>query len=126
EWNIYGAQNPLRPITLVLAKERTLDSVREALFDRRTIGWAAGMLWGRDPWLPALFNASVSIRSITPGTLELTNNSSLPISVTLGGVIFDLQKDVKRQVYRAANVKTLTVANWMIGMNKPLEIPVNV
>jgi hypothetical protein len=126
EWDTYGIQNPLRPITLVLAKERTLDSVKEALFDRRTVGWAAGMLWGRDPWMPALFNASVNIQSITPGTLELTNNSSLPISVTLGGIIFDLPKDVKRQVYRAANTKTLMVANWMTGMNKPLEISLNI
>ena len=34
----YGFQNPLRPITLVLAKERTVESVREAMFSKRTIG----------------------------------------------------------------------------------------
>jgi histidinol phosphatase-like PHP family hydrolase len=123
ELNRYGLQNPLRPITLVLAKERTVESVRDAFFAKRTIGWAANMLWGRDPWLPKLFKASVSIKTITPGTLELTNTSSLPVSVTLGGVVFDLPKDVKRQVYRSEKVKTLTVTNWMTGMNKPLEIP---
>jgi hypothetical protein len=123
---MYGIQNPLRPITLVLAKERTVESVKEAFFAKRTIAWAADILWGRDPWLPALFKASVSIKAITPGTLELTNISSLPISVTIGGVVFDLPKGVKRQVYRAEGVRTLTVTNWMIGMNKPLEIPVDV
>jgi hypothetical protein len=120
----YGIQNPLRPITLVLAKERTVESVKEAFFAKRTIAWAANMLWGRDPWLPALFKASVNIKVITPGTLELTNISSLPVSVTVGGVAFDLPQNTKRQVYRAENVRTLTVTNWMIGMNKPLEIPI--
>ncbi|MEC3879451.1 PHP domain-containing protein [Parapedobacter sp. 10938] len=125
ELNLYGIQNPFRPITLVLAKERTVESVREAMFARRTIGWAAGMLWGRDPWLPELFKASVSIKTITPGTLELTNKSSLPISVSLGGATFSLAQDAKQQVYRAAGVESLTVVNWMVGMNKPLEISLN-
>jgi histidinol phosphatase-like PHP family hydrolase len=124
ELSQYGIQNPLRPMTLVLAKERTVESVREAFFDRRTIGVAANMIWGRDPWLPALFKVSVAVKSNTPGILELTNKSSLPVSVTVGGVIFDLPKDVARQVYRAEGVKTITVTNWMVGMNKPLEIPV--
>ena len=124
ELNSYGIHNPNRPITLVLANERTVDSVREALFARRTIGWAANMLWGREPWMPELFNSSVKIKSITPGTLELTNNSSLPITVSLGGVAFQLPQNEKQQVYRAEDVKKLKVLNWMIGMNQPLEIPI--
>ncbi|GHT15123.1 hypothetical protein FACS1894170_12600 [Planctomycetales bacterium] len=122
ELNTYGLQNPLRPMTLVLAKERTLESVKEAFFARRTIGVAAEMVWGRDPWLPALFKASVEVKTITPGILELTNKSSLPIAVTVGGMMVDLPKDVARQVYRAEGVKTITVTNWMVGMNKPLEV----
>jgi hypothetical protein len=125
EFNRYGFQNPLRPVTLVLAKERTVESVKEAMFARRTVGWAAGMLWGRDPWLPELFKASVEIKTVTPGTLELTNNSSLPVSVSMGGIIFELPQDRKQQVYRAEGVNTLTVANWMIGMNKPLQLTID-
>jgi hypothetical protein len=123
ELNMYGIHNTLRPITLVLAKERTVESVREAFFAKRTIGWAADMLWGREPWLPALFKASVEISTVTPGVLQLTNKSSLPVSVILGSVVTNLPKDVTRQVYLASGVKKLTVANWMISMNNPLEIP---
>lgn len=125
ELNQYGIQNPQRPITLVLAKERTIESIKEAMFARRTIGWAAGMLWGRDPWLPELFKSSVEIKTITPGKLELTNKSSLPITVSLGGVVFNLPKDAKQQVYRAGEAKTITITNWMVGMNQPLEIPLD-
>lgn len=94
-----------------------------AMFVKRTIGWAANMLWGRDPWLPELFNASVEIKTIAPGTMELINKSSLPITVSLGGAAFKLLHNEKQQVYRAEGVNKLTVLNWMIGMNKPLEIP---
>jgi predicted metal-dependent phosphoesterase TrpH len=125
ELSTYGIHNPLRPITLVLARERTLESVREALFARRTIAWAANTLWGRTPWLPELFKASVEVKAVTSGTLELTNKSSLPVFVSLGGVSFELPKDVKRQVYLASGVRNITVTNWMTGMNRPLEVSVD-
>lgn len=125
ELSQYGIHNPARPITLVLAKDRTLESIREALFAKRTIAWAAHMLWGRAPWLPELFNASVEMKSISPGTLELTNKSSLPITVSSGGVAINLHQNQKQQLYRAERCKKLTVLNWMIGMDKPLEVPLS-
>lgn len=125
ELSQYGIHNPARPITLVLAKDRTLESIREALFAKRTIAWAAHMLWGRAPWLPELFNASVEMKSISPGTLELTNKSSLPITVSSGGVAINLHQNQKQQLYRAEGYKKLTVLNWMIGMDKPLEVPLS-
>ena len=126
EMHQYGRQNTMRPITLVLAKDRTVESVKEAFFAKRTIGWAADMLWGRAPWLPALFKASVEIKSITPGTLQLTNKSSLPITVNAGGAAFELPKDMARAVYRKPGMSKLTVTNWMIGMNQPLEVVIEV
>ena len=123
ELNHYGIQNPARPITLVLAKERSVESVREALFAKRTIAWAANMIWGRDPWLPKLFKASVMMKTITPGTIELTNISSLPITVSIGGGAVQLNQNIAQMVYRAEGVKKLTVLNWMIGTNRQLEIP---
>ncbi len=124
ELNMYGLKNPARPITLVLAKERTIESVREAMFARRTIAWAANILWGRKQWMAELFKASVEIKTITPGRMELTNKSSLPMIVSMGGVIFELPQNRKQQVYRAENVNKVTVNNWMIGMNKPLEVEI--
>ena len=126
EMHQYGRHNTQRPITLVLAKERTVESVKEAFFAKRTVAWAGGMLWGRDPWMPALFKACVEVKALTPGTLQLTNKSSLPITVNAGGVAFELQKDTARSVYRASGVETLTVTNWMVAMNKPLEVAIEV
>lgn len=126
EANTYGFCNPLRPVTLVLAKEKTHDSVKEAFFAKRTIAWAGGFLWGRDPWLPALFKAAVSIKAVTPGTLELVNKSSLPITIQAGGFSVELNKDTARQIYRSENINKLTVSNWMVGRNKALEVSLEV
>jgi predicted metal-dependent phosphoesterase TrpH len=124
ELRLYGIQNPLRPINLIFAKERTVESIKEAMFDKRMVAWAANTLWGSERWLKALFKAAVEIRTVTPGTLALKNTSSLPVSVTLGGVVFELPKDVERQVYLAEGVKKLTVVNWMPATNKPLDVEV--
>ncbi|MDR2472547.1 MAG: hypothetical protein LBD53_03135 [Tannerella sp.] len=120
----YGLQNPLRPINILLCKDRTVESVKDAMFGKRMIAWAANTLWGRDPWMPTLFKACVSIKTISPGTLSLKNTSSLPINVTLGGVSFDLPENIERQVYIAEGVKQMTVTNWMMAMNKPLIVQV--
>jgi predicted metal-dependent phosphoesterase TrpH len=124
EFDQYGIQNPLRPITLTLAKERSIESVREAFFAKRTIAWAANIVWGSRKWLTALFKASVNIKTITPGTLELTNISSLPIVVSMGGSAVDLPKDKHCQVFRSNSVNNITVTNWIVGMDKLLEVPI--
>lgn len=124
ELNTYGYQNPQRPMTLVLAKERTVESVKEAFFARRTVACAGGLVWGRDPWLPALFRACVTIKPALAGTLELTNISSLPITVKADGFTIELPTGIPKQIHRMSGWKTLTVTNWMVGMNKPLEAEV--
>ena len=50
-----------RPLTLVFAKERTVEGVREALFARRTVVWQGERVFGRTPELTALFEACVTV-----------------------------------------------------------------
>lgn len=123
ESNQYGIHSRLRPITLVLAKERTIESIKEAMFAQRTIAWAADMLWGTPKWLTALFKSSVTIKNINPGIIEMTNTTSLPISVSAGNVAVNLQQGRKTEISRMPGVNNITITNWMGGLNKPLEIP---
>jgi len=121
DWAIYGHQNPLRPMTLILVKERTYDSVREAFFAKRLIGFAAGMVLGAPQLLKKLFVASVTMTK-KPGLLELTNKSDIPCFVQAGGAIRELPAQGRLSMYRSGNVTKLTVSNWLVGMNQPLEI----
>lgn len=123
EFEMYGHQSPVRPITLVLAEQRSTDSIKEAFFDKRTIAWANNYLFGRDPWLTALFKAAVEIHEVNPGSLELINRSSLPCLVRAGGILRLLPKDEPRQIDRPASMKSLTVENWIVDMGKMLQVP---
>lgn len=121
DWSQYGYQNPLRPMTLILAKERSYDSVREAFFAKRIIAFAAGIVLGSREWLEKLFAACVAI-TVKPGILELTNKSDIPCFVQAGGNMRELPAQGKTSIYRNESLNKLTVGNWLVGMNQPLEI----
>ncbi len=54
------AQGGHRPITLIFAKERTVEGIKEALFDGRCIAWFDNLLVGREEWLKKLINSSLT------------------------------------------------------------------
>jgi len=53
-----------RPITMVFAKERTIDAIKEGLQNRRTVVFYNNLLIGRDEWLMPIIEASLKIKSI--------------------------------------------------------------
>lgn len=58
----YDLDNFHRPMTLVLAKERTEESLREALFANRTIAYFGNYLAGKEEYLRAFFEAAISCK----------------------------------------------------------------
>ena len=75
EYNVYGEH---RPMTLILAKERSLDSIREALEAGRTIAYGFGHLCGSEELLHELFKASVTISAVDGKKVAVTNMTSIP------------------------------------------------
>jgi hypothetical protein len=78
-----------RPVTLVFAKERTMESLREAMFAGRTAVWHADSLAGFEQFTGPLFSAAVKAgvpykddgKSIF---FEIWNHSDLPMHLTGG------------------------------------------
>ena len=78
-----------RPVTLVFAKERTSESIREALFAGRTAVWYGNNIAGFKEFTEPLFYASVSVgkpfksdeKSIW---FEIKNNSDIPFYLING------------------------------------------
>lgn len=54
-----------RPVTLLFARSRDSDGVREALVARRTLAWLDNRVWGEAEWLAALFQASVAVTEVS-------------------------------------------------------------
>ena len=79
-----------RNMTLILAKEKTLDAMKEALLSHRTIAYAFDQIAGEESLLKTLFNACVTsefVRVDSKGrkVFNLTNMSSLPFAVSISG-----------------------------------------
>jgi len=122
EWEAYGRQNPQRPVQLILAKERTHDSVKEAFFARRLVGWAANMIFGNETWVRQLFNACVKIETIGNRS-TLRNNSDIPCLIDIGNQrVVELLAQGTLTINHATPTPRFTVKNWFVGMNKPLEV----
>ena len=120
EANTYGFQNPLRPMNLILAKERTVESVKEAFFAKRVIAWAAGNLWGRNESLEPLFDACIAV-GVASGKVTLTNRSDIPCTISYTGKTYDLVAKGTAEFALDPNQKMFSVTNWFPAANKPLE-----
>ena len=59
--NRFNLDKYYRPMTLVFAEEKSINSVREAMFDRRTVAFFLNNLAGPEYLLRQLFEASVKI-----------------------------------------------------------------
>lgn len=86
----YDPSGSHRTMTLVLAKELTEKSVKDAILKNRTIVYAVGTLIGEEMWLKEFFNAAVTCRLLnenkTKGTrtYTLTNMSSITYHLRKG------------------------------------------
>ena len=82
DWQFGLVDGGHRPITIVFAKERSIESIREALFAGRTASWFNDILIGKEEYIRPLATSSLTLRSkdfIGPSSVEeivITNNSS--------------------------------------------------
>ncbi len=59
DWDYAPHEGGHRPVTLVLATERSVAAIREALFERRTLVWFRNLLMARPPEMDAMLAASL-------------------------------------------------------------------
>ena len=65
DWQYMIPDGGHRPICLVFAEEKTEESIKEALFAKRTVAWFNNMLIGHDEVLTPLVNACLEIVEAT-------------------------------------------------------------
>ena len=64
DWEYEVNNGGHRPVTLVFAKEKNTNGIREALFNRQTVVWHENTLIGRKEWLLPLIDASLEVISL--------------------------------------------------------------
>jgi 3',5'-nucleoside bisphosphate phosphatase len=87
-------QGDLRPLTLVFARERTAEAIREALFDRRTAVYAGDRLIGHERFLKPIFEESIHVlnpafqlRDRQRVYVQVHNRSDIPYQLELAGTV---------------------------------------
>ena len=86
DWDYDIAGGGHRPVTLVLASERTPSALKEALFAKRTVVWFKDLLIGREEPLGALLKAGLTIeRAVRQGAgiVEVTLRNSTDAALRL-------------------------------------------
>lgn len=63
DWDFKVPEGGHRPITLVFAKERTAESIKDALMNRRTVAVYKNLLIGRNEFLVPLIESSLKVTS---------------------------------------------------------------
>jgi hypothetical protein len=77
-----------RPMTLVFAKDASPESIREALFARRTAAWSGELLIGKEEFLRPLFEASIEL--LTPSVTVAPGGKAYVQVRNLSDVRFEL------------------------------------
>ena len=87
EWDYLTRVGEHRPITLIFAKDRSKESIKEALFQRRTVIWFKEILIGKEDNLLPLLESIISIESVGYGkgtqilNVIIKNNSSAKLQL---------------------------------------------
>lgn len=121
----YVAQGHRRNMTLVLAKDNSLEAIREALKARRTLAYSFGTLAGEEQLIKDFFMACVKFETFKVDgngkrTMRMTNNTSMNFILRFGGNPVELRPFTSRNV-SVAKYKELvfTVENmWIPGDKK--------
>ena len=84
DWDYDIAGGGHRPVTLVLASERSAEAIKEGLFAQRTVVWFNDLLIGRDAPLDALLKAGLAMeRAVREGVgvvgVTLRNTMDAPL-----------------------------------------------
>lgn len=136
-----------RPLTLVFAKARTVEALREAMFARRTAVYAGNRLIGDEQFLKPIFEKSIRLDQDAIGfqarkkvTVQVANDSDIdyelvlasapqgfnaPKKVTLPGrkiVLMVLESGFRPPADGGQAGLVYKVTNLLVGPDRPLQV----
>lgn len=117
DYRLTGAD---RPMTLILAKDKSLESLREALLQRRTIAFGFNTLCGSEELLRDFFHACVKVTRINETSVLMTNMTSITFKLQQGkGRIlnFDPFTSMVATVKKGSDTVSYRVVNMWTGVD---------
>ncbi|TVQ17966.1 MAG: hypothetical protein EA361_01900 [Bacteroidetes bacterium] len=83
----YDLTNGHRPMSLIFAQQRSEEAIKEAMFEGRTVAWFDNKLAGKEEYLRAIFDASVTfidtgIERRDRKQVKVRNHYAIPFFIT--------------------------------------------
>ena len=126
DWQFDVPKGGHRPITLVFAKERTEESIAEAVKAGRTVGWMNNILVGRPEWLNPLMEsclqvtksdylgtssiAEITIENVSDATFLLENLSDYTLHRNTNILTIPAHESVTLQLKTIEQIEQFTIA----------------
>ena len=114
-----------RPMTLVFARDYTVESVREAMFAGRMVALYDNTLAGPESYIRELVGASLAVRVIDArkGRVEISNHSDIRFSIRYGDYMYAVavpaHETVRLTLPKGTKVR---FENCVLGYDKFLEM----
>lgn len=122
----YRENGHLRNMTIIFAKECTLESIREALEAHRTLCYSFGTIGGKESLLKEFFEASITVKKLSVDRKKksqrvmITNTTSLPYTLRFGKGNPVVLRPLCSTIFSAKVGKPMkcTVLNMLYGANE--------
>lgn len=118
----YTSVNQLRNMTLILAKDKSLESVKEALIARRTLAYSYGSIAGEEQLVRDFFNACITYETLfekdgKQRKVRMSNPTSMTFVLNFGGNPVQLRPFTSRDItINKGKTVTFTAENlWIPG-----------
>lgn len=110
-----------RPMTLVFAKERSIEGIKEALFAGRTLAYFNNHLVGKESFIREIIQKSFLVKVVNPkkNTIEICNKSDIAFSIKFGKYMYSVpvlaNQTLRIDIPKGTDV---TFTNCFIGQDK--------
>lgn len=118
----YTSVGQLRDMTLILAKDKSLAAVKEALINRRTLAYAYGTIAGEEQLIRDFFEACITYETLfekdgKQRRIRMSNPTSMTFFLNFGGNPVQLRPFTSRDItVNKGREVTFTVENlWIPG-----------
>jgi hypothetical protein len=126
----YDLEKGYRPMTLVFAKDRSIESIREALFSNRTLAFFNNKLAGKEEYLQAVLKAAVTIKatgrfdSKKREYYEIKNNSAIPFEIRKpdGDLLSIPSEALIVMTINTEDFQNITIQNLITGSGSVLKL----
>ncbi len=118
----------LRPMTLLLVDDKSLDGVKEAMFAGRTIAFFAGNLMGKEEYVTAMAHECLESRMLNNmgdfAEYTVTNKSDIPFLIQVEGWNVPMLVGPRQTVKSRFGLNDMvTLKNCIVGKGQYVSIP---